>query len=93
MQRLYNENGFDAILQRCIALEIESPDAGTRELIMHEAFCCKKRTVRYCDAETGDEIALISHVTPASSNPRKPYQIISRLRIGDAVYEAAVPKW
>ncbi len=92
MLRLYDENGFDARLDRFTAMEIPAPDAGTRERIMHEGFCCKKRTVRYSDAETGVEVALVAYVTPTPPNLRKPYRIISRLRIGDTVYEAAVPK-
>lgn len=92
MIRLYDENRFDAHLKRCTTVEIPSPDAGTRGLAMHEGFCCKKRTVRYFDAETGAEVALIAYVTPTPPNPREPYRIISRLRIGDTVYESAVPK-
>jgi hypothetical protein len=90
MQRLYDENNFDAALAHCVESEVPAPNAGTRELLMHEGFCCKKRTVRYCDKDTGDELALVSYVTPAPGVPWGPYRIISRLRVGDVVYEATV---
>ncbi len=90
MQRLYDENHFDAILDRCTASEVPAPDAGTYELLLHETFCCKKRTIRYSDQDTGDELALISHVTPVPGVPWGPYRIISRLRIGNVVYEASL---
>jgi len=92
LQRLYDANNFETVLKTCVANEIPDPDAGTHKLLMHEVFCCKKRTTRYSDAVTGDEIALIADVTPTGTNPRKPYRIISRLRVGNTVYEAAVPK-
>ncbi|MGA3047888.1 MAG: hypothetical protein ABSD67_14755 [Terracidiphilus sp.] len=92
MQRLYEQNNFEARIDAAVAYEVPRPDAGTRDRLMHECFCCKKRTVRYCDADTGEEIALISHVTPTPPNPRHPYTVICRLRIGNTVYEAAVPK-
>jgi hypothetical protein len=90
MQRLYEENGFEAQLERLVANEIPDPKAGTFELELHESFCCKKRTVRYCDGD--DEMALICHVTPAPAYPRAPYNIIQRLRIGKTVYVAAAPR-
>lgn len=91
MQRLYDVHGFDTLLVSYTASELPDPGAGTQELIMHEVFCCKKRTVRYCDA-AGDERAIICWVTPARGTRREPYKVVSRLRIGNIVYEARVPK-
>jgi hypothetical protein len=86
LQRLYVDQAVEHKLQLCLTKNIDAPDAGTDARINHEVFCCKKKTIRYFDPVTGDEVALISYVTPVTG--RQPYISISRLRIGEIVFVA-----
>ena len=90
MQRLYAEHGFEAKLLTCPSIVIPQHDAGTIGRIMHEGFCCKKKTAQYFDPITGDEIAVVSQVTPTPPNLSTPYLLISRLRIENIIYQASI---
>jgi hypothetical protein len=91
IQRLYAEHGIEEKLLSCESEELPVPYANLHDKEMHEGFCCKKRILRYFDPISHCEIALISHVTPTPPNQKEPHITISRLRLGDIVYEASLP--
>lgn len=88
MRELYHERAMDGYLSTCTREPVAACDDGTPARRMHEIFCCTKRTFRYLNPVTGDEVALISHVTYSPPNPNPPYSIITRLVIDGVRYEA-----
>jgi len=92
MRTLYHEHGMEAYLLTCVKEPVPSPLDGTPAQTMHEVFCCKKRTFRYSDPISQNEVALVSYVTPTMPpNPRPPYIIVSRMVINGIRYEAELP--
>jgi hypothetical protein len=90
MQRHYHDF-VEPRIATLSATIIPEHNAGTAERTMHEAFCCKKTTILYCESGTGDEVALISHITPTIQSHLKPTIIVSRLRIENEILEAKLP--
>jgi hypothetical protein len=91
MRELYHNRGMEAYLLTCVKEPVPSPFDGTPAQMMHEVFCCKKRTFRYINPVSQDEVALISYVTPTPPNPKAAYIIVTRLVIDGVRYEAELP--
>jgi hypothetical protein len=86
MLELYTNRGIAEYLDSCIKL----PVVGPRDM-MHETFCCKKRTFRYLDPNTRDEVALVSYVTDSTPLPKPGYIIVGRMLIDGQWYEEELP--
>jgi len=78
MERLYREHNFEHKLSSCSKIPVD-----VAENPYHETFCCKKEIFRYIDSNH-DEIALITMYTKKDLSIQ---QVISRLRIGNDVYD------
>ncbi len=85
--RLYLEH-VKPRLDKLSAKIIPPHNAGSEELLSHEAFCCKKTTSSYSDLDTGEEVALVTQITPVPGSKIEPSTIVSRLKHGDELLVA-----